>query len=637
MRSIIHEHRYAFGIVLAAAAPFSFQTWARAQEKAAEVNLTILATTDIHGALLDYDYLKDAPAERFGLVKAATIIKELRAKNPEAVLVDNGDLIQGNPLAELHADRFLTEQDGMKGKAGKGDPSTNPIVAAVNAMRYDVANIGNHEFNFGLQFLEHTLKGAAFPFVTANVFKADGKQAWLPPFHIVERTLQGRRVRVGFFGLTPTQIMVWDKEKLAGHLSVRDPLVTARAIVPRMRAEGADVVVALAHGGIEYEPYDESTESPVYHLAKIDGIDAVVAGHAHGLFPSPEGGKGAPADVNVDKGTMAGKPVVMPGSNASHVGVLTLRLRWKGKSWLVASGTGALVPVAGGRPEPELVRLVAPAHEATLAFIRKPVGSFTGRVHSYFARVADSPALQIVNDAQMAYVREKIRGTTLEKIPVLSAVAPFRSGFHGGSDFTDIPAGPVTYKEINDLYLYPNTLCVVKLNGEQVRRWLEKSAEAFNHVPENAAGDIPLLAEKFPAFNFDVIDGVNYRIDVGMPVGKRIVSLTHQGRPVTVADTFLVATNNYRADGGGDFPALDGSTIVLREAEENRQTVLDYVRAHKNLEIRPDENWKLVVPPTKGRVLFSSAAKARELAPAWLAAEDKNGEGGMARFVLSRH
>jgi 2',3'-cyclic-nucleotide 2'-phosphodiesterase / 3'-nucleotidase len=611
--------------------------------------LRILGTTDIHVNLMAWDYYQDRPVEEYGLVRTATLIRAARAENPNTLLVDNGDLIQGNPLGDVVA-RVKPLAPG----------AVHPVHKAMNALAYDAANIGNHEFNYGLEFLQRTLAGAKFPYVSANVVHDTGPNKGQPvftPWVMLERRFTDRDgrpqvLKIGVTGFVPPQILQWDRQHLAGRVAARDIPATAREVVPQMRAAGADVVLVIAHSGFEFGDTVFFAENTVARLAEVPGVDAIVFGHSHGEFPGRSFARHAKADL--ERGTINGVPAVMAGFWGSHLGVIDLVLERRDGRWQRTDARAHLRPVYDraarkvlAEPDAAIAEVVGAEHEATLAWVRTEVARTAEPIHSFFAQVADDPSVQLVSQAQLAYARRVLAGTPHEKLPLLSAAAPFKSGGRGGAaNYTDIAAGPLAVRNVADLYIFPNTVQVVKLNGAEVREWLEMSAVAFNRIDPAGPAEQNLLNPGFPSFNFDTIDGVSYRIDVTQPAryersgrlvdanARRIVDLRFEGRPIDERAQFLVVTNNYRASGGGNFPALDGSTVVLAAPDENREALLQYLQASGTVRPAADRNWSLLpVPGVKLR--FQSAARAA----AYLAAVPQVRlvqplEGGMALYEI---
>ena len=596
--------------------------------KAQQLKLRILETTDIHMSLMAWDYYQDKPVEEYGLQRTATLIKAARAEARNALLFDNGDLLQGNPLGDYVA-KVKPLRPGQ----------VHPAFKVMNALGYDAANIGNHEFNYGLAFLRQSLAGAAFPYVNANIVIDDGKtqpedaRNAFTPYVILTRSFTDetgaqQTLKIGVLGFAPPQVMQWDRSNLLGKVAALDIPATARKLVPRIRAEGADVVVVIAHSGFERGETVFFGENTVARLTEVPGVDAVLFGHSHGEFP----GRFFNSHPKVDlaRGTINGVPAVMPGFWGSHLGVVDLTLDKVGITWKVSNSQAALRPVydratrkALVAPDPAVAALIRAEHEGTLAYVRGAVASTSVAIQSYFAQVADDPSVQVIANAQLAYGRKALADTVYAKLPLLSAAAPFktggRAGGGGGSNYTDIPAGPIAVRNVADLYVYPNTVKVVKLTGAQIREWLEFSAGAFNRIDPAGAPEQNLINLAFPSFNFDTLDGVSYRYDLTQParynrdgklvapLARRVVDLRHQGKPIDEQGEFAVVTNNYRASGGGNFPTLDGTQIILDAPDENREALVQYLRAAKTVNPAADGNWQVLAVPGV-RLLFTSGS-----------------------------
>ncbi|WP_428262689.1 bifunctional 2',3'-cyclic-nucleotide 2'-phosphodiesterase/3'-nucleotidase [Haliangium sp.] len=577
------------------------------------IQLRLLETTDIHVHLADYDYYQDAPSDTVGLANVATLIAEARGEVNNSMLVDNGDLIQGNPLG-----------DYMARELGLDMGEVHPVYKAMNLLDYEVGNIGNHEFNYGLDFLDAAVAGASFPYISANVFIDDGDQEpdndepYFAPYVIKEKTFvddegEQQTLKVGFIGFVPPQIMIWDRTNLTGEVIAKDMVEAAMTYVPMMKAEGADLIIAIPHSGLNASDAEGLDENAVYYLAAVPDIDAIMFGHSHRVFPSSD--YEGIVDVDLDAGTVRGVPAVMAGYWGSHLGIIDLTLEQVDGAWTVTdahSETRAISMRMDGQtvalvdPDQDLLDAIDTEHQGTLTWIREPIGSVSAPIHSFFARVQDDPSVQIVTDAQKAYVEELIVGTEHADLPVLSAGAPFKAGFGGPQNYTNVAAGSVSYRNMADLYIYPNTLQVVKIKGAEVREWLEHAAGAFNQIDPNSTDPQPLLNDSFPSYNFDVIDGVTYQIDLTQPArydrdgnvvepdAHRIQDLRFQDQPIDEAAEFLVATNNYRAGGGGNFPGLGGDKTVILAPDENRQILANYIAEQSPVNPSADDNWSFV-------------------------------------------
>ncbi|PIB18119.1 bifunctional 2',3'-cyclic nucleotide 2'-phosphodiesterase/3'-nucleotidase periplasmic precursor protein [Vibrio rotiferianus CAIM 577 = LMG 21460] len=572
------------------------------------IKLRIIETTDIHTNVMDYDYYKDQPSQQIGLSRAATLVKQAREEAVNSVLVDNGDLIQGSPMGDYMAAKGVN--------AGE----IHPVYKAMNQLDYDVGNIGNHEFNYGLEFLKNSIDGANFPYVSANVFDKKTGEHYFKPYLIKTHTFkdtdgQSHEIKVGYIGFVPPQIMVWDKKNLEGKVFAEDITETAKKLVPQMKKEGADVIVAIPHSGISTDPYKVGAENSVYYLTEVEGIDAIAFGHSHAVFPGKDFAK--LQGVDNAKGTINGVTAVMPGRWGSHVGVMDLMLKEKDGKWQVVEGQSEARPIFDkankkslAEADKGIVDALVDDHKGTREFVNQPIGKANDVMYSFLALVQDDPTIQIVNLAQKDYVERFIQGDPdLADIPVLSAAAPFKVG--GRKDdpngFTEVESGQLTFRNAADLYLYPNTLVAMKVKGKEVHEWLECSAGQFNHIDVNSTKPQSLINwDSFRTYNFDVIDGVNYRIDVTQPPkydadckvinpdSQRIVNLTYNGKPVDPKQDFIIATNNYRAY-SATFPGTGPDFIAFDAPDENRSVVAAYISriSKEEGEVTPsaDNNW----------------------------------------------
>ncbi|WLR50338.1 bifunctional 2',3'-cyclic-nucleotide 2'-phosphodiesterase/3'-nucleotidase [Bacillus tianshenii] len=596
-----------------------------------QVNLRLLETTDIHVNLLNYDYYKDAPTDKFGLNKTATLIKEARQESQNSMLLDNGDILQGNPLGDYVAQVKPLEANQV-----------HPAYEVLNLLGYDVGTLGNHEFNYGLDFLQQNMQHTEFPLINANVYVDDGDEDpsndenYFKPYVILDRTVvdedgEEHQLKVGVIGFTPPQIMQWDKAHLQGKVKTKGIIETANKFVPQMKNEGADIVVALSHSGIGSVTQERREENATYDLTKVEGIDAVLSGHEHSVFPSVKYKDMQGVDIN--KGTINGTVTVMPGSWGSHLGVVDLQLEKEGENWTILDSKSEARSIVDqdGNPtvkgDKQVEEAVQDLHQETVEYVRSPVGETTAPINSYFALVKDDPSVQIVTNAQKWYVENYLKGTEYEGTPILSAGAPFKAGTRGDpSYYTDVPKGTIAIKNVADLYLYPNTLKAVEMNGAQVKEWLEMSAGQFNQIDPNSEEEQQLINQQFRTYNFDIIDGISYQIDVTEPAkydgdgniiqedANRIVNVTYNGKPVKDEQEFIVATNNYRAGGGGNFPGFEDANIVVDSADENRQIIIDYIRKQGTINPTADQNWSFAPIKGNANVTFQSSPQAQKYA-----------------------
>jgi 2',3'-cyclic-nucleotide 2'-phosphodiesterase len=585
------------------------------------VSLRILGTSDIHTNIVNYDYYKDTESNSLGLVKTSTLIKNARTENNNSLLFDNGDAIQGTPLGSY-------KQSVDKLVEGEEHPS----VTAMDLLEYDAVTFGNHEFNYGFDYLDEIMDDANFPYINANIRDAKTKKLAYTPYVIIDKEVvdsKGKKttIKVGVTGILPPQILKWDKSHLEGKVTVDDSVQAVEAVVPKMQKEGADVIVVLSHSGLGNMTHEVGEEDVTYLLTKVEGVDAIITGHAHQVFPGKV--DASLTNVDVENGTINGIPVVMPGKFGSHLGVIDLELVKKGNSWNVEESKAEVRTIAKDASDVDqtMVDAVKEAHEGTIKYVRQAVGTTTADIHSYFSQIQDDPSIQIVTNAQTAYVEAKLKGTVNENLPVLSAGAPFKAGTRSDPEYyTFVPKGELAIKNVADLYLYDNTVSTVKVTGADVKEWLEMVAGQFNQIEATKSGEQQLINSDFRSYNYDVIDGVTYEIDVTQPArydvdgnlvnesASRIKNLQYEGKAIDLDQKFIVATNNYRAN--GSFPGVRNATEIEIYPDENRQAIIDYILLEKTIDPSADGNWKFAPLPTSAQIVFESSKKAVDVLPA---------------------
>ena len=604
----------------------------------------VLETTDLHSNVVSYDYYKLAPDADIGLERAATLIAQARKEFPDTLLFDDGDTIQGTALADWQA---LVKPPACEQELA--------VYKGMDLLGYDAGTIGNHEFNYGLPFLSQVTgtpfvvngvesrrcKGPNFPLVLSNVYSAKTGKPLYAPWRILTRTIHATAadgsardstLRIGVIGFTPPMIMDWDKRNLDGKVTVTSFVDAAKKYVPEVRAAGADIVVAIAHSGFNTAAYTPDMENAGWYLAQVPGIDVLLLGHSHDIFPNPRDPKSRYAhmtDVDNERGSIHGVPAVMGDYYGKALGVVDVALTARDGHWQVdrehTRSEVRLVRGADGSHvdgDAAIEQRVDAEHQATIAYVKTPIGRSDFEMSTYFVAAGDTSALAVVNAAQRDYVEKYIQANLpqLAGVPVLAAASPFKSGFGGARDYTDVPAGALAINNAADLYLYPNTVTAVKVDGAGLKAWLEKSAGWFNRVDPKSATPQELVNRKVPTYNFDVIQGgLSYAIDVTQPEGQRIVGLRYRDRAVSPDEPFVVVTNNYRASGGGKFPGLDGGNIVVSAPDANRDVLIAFVRGAGEItreRFGRERSWRFVPVKTAAPVVFTSAAGKLDLARA---------------------
>lgn len=578
------------------------------------VDLRILETSDIHANMMDYDFYKDDYTQRFGFTRTASLIRKMQNEVKNSVLVDNGDLIQGSPMADWAYSNYLNDLN---------DQRTHPAYKALNAMHYTVGGLGNHEFNYGLDFLNRVLAGATFPYINANIFDVKTDKPYFRPYVIIDTLVIDRdgkpqHLKIGYISFVPPQVMEWDKNNLSGKVYAKDITETAKLFIPKIKAEGADVIIAIAHSGLSSEPYKLMAENSVYYLSTVKDIDAILFGHTHSIFP----GKNFNNIAGIDNhnGLVNGIPAVMPGQWGDHLGVIDLTLEQREGRWHVIQSKSQAKPIfdtinnkALVDPDQSVRAVLVDDFKQTRHYMGRIIGESSDDLFSTLALVQDDPTIQLINNAQIDYVKYYIQGDPdLANLPVISAVAPFKAGSRKNDPtaYIEIPKGKLSVKSVADLYVYANTLAAVKINGTKLKEWLECSAGLFNQVDiQDTQPQFLINWQKFRLYNFDIIDGgIGYEIDITQPPrydencqlinpnSQRIKNLTFNAKPIDSKQNFILASNNYRAL-TGIFPGSGEQNIVINSPDPVKEILARYIEKvtlqQGKVEVQPDNNWRL--------------------------------------------
>jgi 2',3'-cyclic-nucleotide 2'-phosphodiesterase/3'-nucleotidase len=568
----------AAGLVvgLAGVAPAHAATpTAQADKDAHTFQLTVLGTTDLHGHGENWDYFKnaeydDAAHNDVGLAKVSSVVNAYRAAKgrDHTLLIDAGDTIQGTPLSTYYA---------------KVDPITDghvmhPMALAMNAIGYDAAAVGNHEFNYGIPLLDEFAKQVNFPLLSANVIDDATGQPHFAPYVIKTIQVPGDKpIHVGIVGFTTPGVAIWDKHNVEGKLSFPGIVEEARQVIPQVKAAGADIVVVTSHSGVEgtssYGP-ELPTENASADLAReVPGIDAILVGHSHRDIPQ----------MYVTN-EQTGKQVLLsePALWGERVSDMELTLQKARGAWSVAHETSTNVNVNAYPEDPRILDILKPEHDTVVKWVNTPIGTSTEAMDSSESRYKDTPIIDLINKAQTDAVASAVAGTPDANLPIVSIAAPF-------SRTSSFPAGDVTIRDVAGLYVYDNTLLAVRMTGAELRDYLEYSARYYNTLAPGAPVDVDALTNAqtpdaptgIPDYNDDKLSGVSYDIDVAKPAGSRIENLTlPDGTPVQPDQQFVVAVNNYRESGGGGFPHIKDAPVLMDQQQDIRQLIIDWVTAH---------------------------------------------------------
>ncbi|SIR56502.1 bifunctional metallophosphatase/5'-nucleotidase [Micromonospora avicenniae] len=571
----------------AAAAPLIAATPARAAGAShpRTWDLTLLGTSDTHGNVYNWDYYRDAEYDDskqndVGVAKLATLINQIRAerRGKATLVLDAGDTIQGTPLATFYAKQEPITSTGEK----------HPMARAMNIIDYDAVTLGNHEFNYGLPLLDLWIRQLGFPALAANAVNAKtGKPAFTP--YVIKKVSLGfaaPALRVGILGLTNPGVAIWDRGNVEGRLRFDDMIATAAKYVPIMRQRGADIILVSAHGGdsgtSSYGP-ELPNENPVALIAEqVPGIDAILFGHAHNEIVE-----------RFVTNKQTGQQVLLsePSKWGQRLTRMDFTLTRERGRWTITTKSATMLNTNTVVEDPKILAAVRAQHQKTVAYVNQVVAQATVEMSAVESRYKDTPILDFINHVQAETVTKALAGTQYADLPVLSQASPF-------SRTAIFPAGDVKIRDVAGLYVFDNTLEAVVLSGAEVRAYLEYSAKYFNTLAPGAPVDPEQISDpSVPDYNYDALSGVEYDIDIAKPVGQRITRLVLAGTDTPVADDaqFVVAVNNYRRSGGGNFPGIV-KTQVYNEQQEIRQLLIDWAQAKGTIDPADffQPNWRLV-------------------------------------------
>ena len=561
---------------------FAAKTPKAPKPKITSAKLTVLATSDVHGHILPWNYLIPKE-ENIGLAKAYSVIQRERALNPYNIVVDAGDFLQGSPL-----DSYYSKPANWS--------SIHPMIQMYNYMNYDAITLGNHEFDYGKAFLSKALAGANFPVLSANTYDVKSGKTWsaVKPYTIKEMEIvqdkAKAKVRIGIIGVTTPAVPYWENPENYAGLEFRNQIDETRKLVSQLRNK-TDVLIIVAHSGVEIEGQESlPNENAVAAIARAcPEATLIVSGHKHSVIDNNNPIKDGKRQVMYDRGIIAGVPVISPGRWATHVSRAEIYLERTPKGqWITREVSTANLPAAEAPEDKRLSDLAWPYQDATLQYLNTKIGASAGLFSATDANLKDSPIIDLVNDAQRQYGGAQ-----------LAAAAMFNSK-------AVIKPGDVKLQDIYSLYAFESYLCTIRVSGAQLRQYLEHAARYYKQYAPNS----PMIGTNgadgsIADYNYDMVQGVNYTIDITQPAGNRIKDLSYLGAPVQDADTFTLAMNNYRYNGGGGYmeamgfaPAsppemLFDSQKTFGDSGQIRDLIARYIQEKGTITPAADSHWTL--------------------------------------------
>lgn len=572
--------------------------------------LRLLATCDTHAHVRGFDYIRDRPNPGIGLSRIATLIEDARRDHAgPCLLLDAGDTLQGGLMGDM-----LAAQPDMR---------AHPAIEAMNALGYSSAAPGNHDFDFGLDFLKRATRGADFPFLCCNVLARRGAvpsedELLFQPWHIVPISSGDRVLRLGLIGFAPPVASPPSRNGRPATVESRPMLEAAQYHVPCLKAAGADLIIAIAHTGIGGTTSLSDDDAAGVPLAGIDEIDALILGHMHLVFPGPD----HPESLHVDpeRGTIHGKPAVMAGQSGSHLAVMDLEIDGT-NGWRIKGHRSRCVPITNGATtapiaeDTRILDLTKDVHKETRAFARRPVATLGQRLTSHWSLITNDAYLTCLSEALQRGVRARAGALLNSGLPLISAVCPFRTGGRGGPlNFTDVPAGPIGMGHLADLYAFSNVPILLRLGAMDLRRWMEQATSVYSLLRPDRHG--PLFRSDVPGFQFDAFHGLTYEINLAVPArGGRVRDLRHSGRLVEDSDEFIVATTFHRARSLIGRLGLRPRAAEPLEGIDMRDLLLEHLTAidGQSVVARPKTVWRLIGPP--GARAWFDGAPQMEQAP----------------------
>lgn len=521
-----------------------------------QFSLTILETSDVHGNIypITYGTNEETP---LGLAKVASIIKQEKLKNPNTLIIDNGDLIQGTPLT-YHFVKFGVQQ-------------RNPMIQILNKLDYDAGVIGNHEFNYGMKVVNQAVSESSFPWLSCNILHKATKEPYFGKPYVIKSFENGPRVAV--LGVTTHYIPNWENPSHIKDLYFENAIDATKKWTEYIReVEQPDLLIVSYHGGFERDlesgkPTEPLTgENQAYEMCEmIQGIDVLLTGHQH-------------RTIAID--SLKGVTVIQPSFNGYAVGKVTVELRKSEDSWRVLHKKAEIVKLDQAPADEEVIQLSHEYETETQKWLDQPIGTIEGDMtikDPLKVRLEEHPLVEFINKVQMEATGATISNTAL-----------FNNSSVGFSN-------SVTMRDLVSNYVYPNTLAVVQISGTDMKAALEQSASYFILTPDGKVGVNPNFCEPKPQhYNYDMWEGIDYIIDISKPIGERVTTLLYEGKPVESGQTFEVVMNNYRAGGGGEYTMFKNKPVVREVQTDMTELLANYFMKHKKVHAEVNHNWKVL-------------------------------------------
>ncbi len=569
-----------------------------AQMSVPAVSLRILATTDVHMQLVGYDYALARPAAHTGLCGIATLIaqarREAEAKGMMAILVDNGDFLQGTALGDHLAHMPVT--------------TDHPIVRGLQYLRYDAMGLGNHDLDHGMEYLNRIARCVTTPLICSNL--ALSAPTALRSSVILTCPLtqipKEQTLRVGILSVLPQETSFLNAQQLAGWGCVTPAAQCVTDAAQELRRNGADVVILLAHMGMEGPDTADTHQDDLRRLARIPGIDAIVGGHTHLRLPGQD--HLGYADVDVQTGSLGNCPTAMAGVEASDLAVLDLTLLQADTGqWRVQSHQTQLRPNGPQvPPDPALAAIFAPEHAAVRSKLKQPCGHSSRAIHTYFSLAMPTAASALVAHAKRLVVAEAIANLPESSLPLLATAAAHTAGGRGGPQhYLHIRPGVIHRRHLAGFNPYPNNICALKVTGADLHIWLEHAAEVFHQLLPDSP-DQPLLNDERATYRFDTIYGLTYTIDPSQPIGQRINNMCHAGRPVAPGQPFVLATSGFRAGGGGGGTVFNLDKILYRDMKNQLSSLTAILKQNDYADVLAETPWRFACARPIRTILHSS-------------------------------